>query len=124
MVYRFTRDGAGWTRGSARTPPPQSTPANRPPVLPVQLCALCIYSPCEDRRRIGAAVAASKGVMRVYRLLLYLYPASFRADYGEEMAAIFQSQLRAARGAARLTLWSAVLHEVVMNAPAAHWDIL
>ena len=24
--------------------------------------------------------------MRIYRLLLYLYPASFRADYGEEMS--------------------------------------
>ena len=41
---------------------------------------------------------ASKGVMRLYRLLLYLYPASFRADYGEEMAAIFRIELRAARG--------------------------
>jgi hypothetical protein len=25
---------------------------------------------------------------------------------------------------ARLTLWFAVFHEVVMNAPAVHWDIL
>ena len=62
--------------------------------------------------------------MRIYRLLLYLYPASFRADYGEEMAAIFQVELRAARGVARLALWFAVFHEVIMNAPAAHWDIL
>jgi predicted permease len=62
--------------------------------------------------------------MRIYRLLLYLYPASFRADYGEEMAAVFWMELRAARGAARLTLWFAVFHEVIMNAPAAHWDIL
>ena len=62
--------------------------------------------------------------MRIYRLLLYLYPASFRADHGEEMAAIFQIQLRAARGVARVTLWFAVFHEVIMNAPAVHWDIL
>jgi hypothetical protein len=62
--------------------------------------------------------------MRIYRLLLYLYPASFRADHGEEMAAIFQIQLRAARGMARLALWFAVFHEVIMNAPAVHWDIL
>ena len=62
--------------------------------------------------------------MRFYRLLLYLYPASFRADYGEEMAAVFRMQLGGARGAARLTLWFAVFHEVIMNAPAAHWDIL
>jgi putative ABC transport system permease protein len=62
--------------------------------------------------------------MRIYRLLLYLYPASFRADYGDEMGAIFHRRLRDARGAARLTLWFGVLHEVIMNAPAAHWDIL
>jgi predicted permease len=62
--------------------------------------------------------------MRIYRLLLYLYPASFRADYGEEMAAIFRRHWRGARGAARLALWFAVIQEVVMNAPAAHWDIL
>ena len=62
--------------------------------------------------------------MRIYRLLLCLYPASFRADYGEEMAAVFRMQLRRARGVARLTLWFAVFHEVIMNAPAAHWDIL
>ena len=62
--------------------------------------------------------------MRIYRLLLYLYPASFRADYGEEMAAIFQVELRSARGVALLTLWFAAFHEVIMNAPAAHWDIL
>ena len=62
--------------------------------------------------------------MRIYRLLLYLYPASFRADYGEEMAAIFQVELRTAHGVALLTLWFAACHEVIMNAPAAHWDIL
>src|SRR5262245_32227209 len=62
--------------------------------------------------------------MRFYRLLLYLYPASFRADYGEEMAAVFRMQLRTVRGAARLTLWFAVFPEDIMNAPAAHWDIL
>src|SRR6187402_3494808 len=62
--------------------------------------------------------------MRIYRLLLCLYPASFRADYGEEMAAVFRMQLRRARGVARLRLWFAVFHEVIMNAPAAHWDIL
>ncbi len=62
--------------------------------------------------------------MRIYRLLLYLYPASFRADYAAEMEAIFRSQLRDARGGARIGLWFAVVHEVIMNAPAVHWDIL
>ena len=47
--------------------------------------------------------------MRIYRLLLYLYPASFRADYGEEMAAIFEVELRTAHGVALLTLWYALV---------------
>jgi len=62
--------------------------------------------------------------MRLYRLLLYLYPASFRADYAEEMAAIFRMRLRDATGVWRLSLWFETFHEVVMNAPAVHWDIL
>jgi putative ABC transport system permease protein len=62
--------------------------------------------------------------MRIYRLLLHLYPASFRADYGDEMEAIFRLDLRNARGAARIALWVGVVREVIMNAPAVHWDIL
>jgi len=60
----------------------------------------------------------------LYRLLLRLYPASFRADYGEEMTAIFGMRLREARGLARLAVWLAVFQEVLMNAPAVQWDIL
>ena len=63
--------------------------------------------------------------MRIYHALLHLYPASFRAEYGEEMAAIFRARLRDAGGAAaRLTVWLAILPEIVVNALAVHWDIL
>jgi len=62
--------------------------------------------------------------MRIYRLLLRLYPASFRADYGDEMEAIVRMHLRGARGAARLAVWFDVLFETITNAPAVHWDIL
>src|SRR3954465_7814454 len=62
--------------------------------------------------------------MRLYRLLLYLYPASFRAHHAEEMAAIFRMRLRDATGVWRLSLWFETFHEVVMNAPAVHWDLL
>jgi putative ABC transport system permease protein len=62
--------------------------------------------------------------MRFYRLLLHLYPSSFRKDYGEEMAAILRLRLRDATGAGRLALYVAVACEVIMNAPAVHWDIL
>ena len=62
--------------------------------------------------------------MRIYRLLLRLYPASFRADYAEEMTAIYRAQLREFGGVRRLILWFAVVQEVIVNAPAAHWDML
>ena len=48
--------------------------------------------------------------MRAYRALLHLYPASFRGEYGEEMAAIFRQRLRDADGAVpRIALWAGVL---------------
>jgi predicted permease len=53
--------------------------------------------------------------MRFYRALLHLYPASFRAEYGEEMCAVYNRR--------RTSLLSAVF-EVFRNAPAVHWDIL
>lgn len=53
--------------------------------------------------------------MRFYRALLRLYPASFRAEYGEEMCAIF---------ARRKNSWLASFFEVLLNAAAVHWDIL
>jgi putative ABC transport system permease protein len=63
--------------------------------------------------------------MRLYRLLLHLYPASFRAEYGEEMAAIFRHRMRDAGGpAARAAVWLSVVPETLMNALAVHWDIL
>ena len=62
--------------------------------------------------------------MRFYRALLHLYPASFRAEYGEEMVAIFRMRRRDAGRAARVVLWIASVQEVVMNALAVHWDIL
>ena len=63
--------------------------------------------------------------MRVYRALLRLYPASFRAEYGEEMAAIFRYRLRDAGGpSARVAVWFSAFWEIVMNALAVHWDIL
>jgi hypothetical protein len=53
--------------------------------------------------------------MRLYRALLHLYPASFRAEYGEEMCAVY---------ARRETSILAAVFEVLRNAPAVQWDIL
>jgi putative ABC transport system permease protein len=62
--------------------------------------------------------------MRFYRLLLHLYPAAFRADYADEMAAIFHRRLHHARGRARAALWLEAIQETISNAPAAHAEML
>src|ERR1700722_13145354 len=52
---------------------------------------------------------------RFYRALLHLYPSSFRAEYAEEMCAVYNR---------RQTSRLAAVIEVLRNAPAVHWDIL
>ncbi len=62
-------------------------------------------------------------VMRFYRTLLHLYPASFRAEYGEEMAAIFRHRLRDAGGpAAALALLCVVV--AIIGSPASWWALV
>ncbi|HYC30667.1 MAG TPA: ABC transporter permease [Gemmatimonadales bacterium] len=61
---------------------------------------------------------------RAYRALLRLYPASFRAEYGEEMAYVFQERWRATRGAGRLALAAEIVGDTVRNAAGAHLEIL
>jgi hypothetical protein len=61
----------------------------------------------------------------VYRALLRLYPASFRAEYGEEMCAIFARRRRDATGLLpTLFLWLEALADVAGNALRVHGDIL
>jgi putative ABC transport system permease protein len=63
--------------------------------------------------------------MRFYRLLLRLYPSSFRAEYGGEMAADFQNRLHRERGLfSRLSLAGGAVTDVFPNALLAHLDIL
>jgi len=57
--------------------------------------------------------------MRFYRLLLLLYPASFRREYGADMIADFARRRRESSWA---LLDSAF--DVLKNAAAAHWDVL
>jgi predicted permease len=64
-------------------------------------------------------------MMGLYRLLLWLYPASFRAEYEGEMSAVFARKRRDASGASGLAaLWIATFAETLWNAVGAHWDIL
>ena len=63
--------------------------------------------------------------MRFYRALLRLYPASFRAEYGTEMAAVFAQRSREASGAlGTLALWTETILDVALNAARTHLDIL
>lgn len=60
----------------------------------------------------------------LYRRLLALYPATFRAEYADEMARLFADQLRDARQAGGATpvarLWAATLADLVATAPGQH----
>src|SRR5918996_4408319 len=61
----------------------------------------------------------------LYRLLLRLYPASFRSEYEREMTGVFLRGYQLQRsGAGRAAFWVTTVADVVANASAAHWDIL
>ena len=64
--------------------------------------------------------------MRLYRALLLAYPASFRAEYGEEMSAIFRRRRLDARGPVAIAGVVAEYRRrsTLANAAAVHWDIL
>jgi predicted permease len=64
-------------------------------------------------------------MMRLYRALLHAYPASFRAEYGEEMCAIHGQRRRDASNAFLVALlWIQTPFEVLYNALCVHLDIL
>ena len=63
--------------------------------------------------------------MIFYRMLLRLYPASFRATYGTEMSALLARRRRATSGlAASAWLWTDVIVDVISTAFLVHWDFL
>src|SRR5438874_13088548 len=62
--------------------------------------------------------------MAFYKLLLTLYPASFRGEYANDMRGIFARRLADARGAAVIAVWLEAIADTVASATAAHWDIL
>jgi putative ABC transport system permease protein len=59
-----------------------------------------------------------------YRAFLRLYPASFRAEYGDEMIAVFADAYAAATPRGRLGLLLHTVSDEVFNALAVHWGIL
>ena len=63
--------------------------------------------------------------MRLYRLLLHVYPRSFRVQYGADLCADFARRQRAAASpAARLLLWFEAIADIVRNASGLHVDLL
>lgn len=62
--------------------------------------------------------------MKLYRLLLHLYPASFRSEYGYEMCGVFARRRRDAGNVLlRLLLWMETVVDVACNAALVHLDI-
>lgn len=59
--------------------------------------------------------------MGLYRLLLRLFPASFRAEYGDEMCAVFAKRLRNENAVA---LWAVTIPDIVVNAAYLQIDVL
>ncbi|MDQ2711429.1 MAG: ABC transporter permease [Acidobacteriota bacterium] len=63
--------------------------------------------------------------MTLYRILLLLYPAAFRAQYGGELTSIFRSRMRDVNSvAAQLLLWIETVTDVLLTATQTHWEIL
>lgn len=62
--------------------------------------------------------------MQIYRLLLHLFPAGFRNEYGVEMTAVFTRKKREATGLLTLLFWIETLLDVVWNAALVHLDVL
>lgn len=58
---------------------------------------------------------------RLYALLLYLYPSSFRRAYGEAMVQVFNDQRRLVSGPGGYAmLWLKTLRDLVLSVPAVH----
>lgn len=63
--------------------------------------------------------------MRLYRLLLHLYPASFRDEYGEELRRVLSRQRRDTTGLIPVCgLWISTVADTLVTALRVHLDIL
>ena len=61
----------------------------------------------------------------LYRALLHLYPAGFRAEYAADLCALFALRReQASNPFAVLLLWLDAIADTCSSAIAAHWDIL
>jgi hypothetical protein len=62
----------------------------------------------------------------IYRRLLRLYPAAFRARYGDAMISLFREQLRDARSSGERTeiasLWARCIADLLVTVPRQHLE--
>jgi putative ABC transport system permease protein len=63
-------------------------------------------------------------MIRLYRALLHLYPASFRIEYGDEMCHVFAQQCAGAGPVTTAGLLLGAVADVVPQALAVHWTML
>ena len=63
-------------------------------------------------------------MIRLYRILLSLYPSSFRKEYAAEMTEVFAEAYAEATPARRVSLLVRAATDEVFNALAVHWAIL
>ena len=61
--------------------------------------------------------------MIFYDLLLRLYPASFRNEYGPEMRAVFARERRNTAGPGIPALWLRTITDIVVSSAAVHADV-
>lgn len=63
--------------------------------------------------------------MRLFKVLLWLYPAAFRGDYEREMCHVFAERRQQASGALEIAgLWLATVADAIVNAMMVHVDLL
>ena len=64
----------------------------------------------------------------IYRVLLFLYPLSFRRQFGQEMTDVFCEQMRdavSAQGAVgALSVWYCVASEILQTALSSHMALV
>ena len=59
---------------------------------------------------------------RLYRALIYLYPADFRREFGDQMAQCFYDLSRTALNHNRVALWAHLLTDLAFSLTREHFD--
>jgi predicted permease len=63
----------------------------------------------------------SQNKTKLFRALLYAYPAEFRHEYGAEMEQLFTDRLQSEP---HIRLWLEAIADIALSAPKEHWSIL